>query len=258
MTVIAVAGKGGTGKTLVSALLINFISEKTSSLLAVDADPDSNLPEALGVADEIRKTLGDIRELFQVSRDEMGTMNKEQWLEGKIYAEAICECPRYDLLVMGRPEGEGCYCFANSLLRGVLKRLMRHYDYIVIDTEAGLEHFSRKTIDSADYIIIVTDMSRKGLATAKRIKELAEELKLNFRKIFLIANRITSREAEETIRKFADEEGIELLAVLPYDENVAEVDLRGDPVTEIDHNSEVYRRMKEVSDFFLSLPVEAR
>ena len=258
MTVIAVAGKGGTGKTLVSALLINFISEKTTSLLAVDADPDSNLPEALGVADEVRKTLGDIRELFQVSRDEMGTMNKEQWLEGKIYAEAICECPKYDLIVMGRPEGEGCYCFANSLLRGVLKRLMRHYEYIVIDTEAGLEHFSRKTIDSADYIVIVTDMSRKGLATAKRIKELAEELKLNFRKIFLIANRITSREAEETIRRFADEEGIELLAVLPYDENVAEVDLRGDPVTKINHKSDVYNRMKEVSDFFLSLPVKAR
>ncbi len=258
MTVIAVAGKGGTGKTLVSALLINFISEKTTSLLAVDADPDSNLPEALGVADEVRKTLGDIRELFQVSRDEMGTMNKEQWLEGKIYAEAICECPKYDLIVMGRPEGEGCYCFANSLLRGVLKRLMRHYEYIVIDTEAGLEHFSRKTIDSADYIVIVTDMSRKGLATAKRIKELAEELKLNFRKIFLIANRITSREAEETIRRFADEEGIELLAVLPYDENVAEVDLRGDPVTKINHKSDVYNRMKEVSNFFLSLPVKAR
>ncbi|WP_290597609.1 MULTISPECIES: AAA family ATPase [unclassified Archaeoglobus] len=258
MTVIAVAGKGGTGKTLVSALLVNFISENTTSVLAVDADPDSNLPEALGVADEVRKTLGEIRELFQVSRDEMGTMNKEQWLEGKIYAEAICECPRYDLLVMGRPEGEGCYCFANSLLRGVLKRLMRHYEYIVIDTEAGLEHFSRKTIDSADYIIIVTDMSRKGLATARRIKELAKELKLNFREIYLVANRITSKEAENTIREFAYEEGIEILAVLPYDESVAEVDLRGEPVTAIDKDSEVYKKMKEVSNFILRLPVEAR
>ncbi len=258
MTVIAVAGKGGTGKTLVSALLVNFISETTTSLLAVDADPDSNLPEALGVENQIKKTLGEIRELFQVSRDEMGSMNKEQWLEGKIYAEAICECPRYDLLVMGRPEGEGCYCFANSLLRGVLKRLMRHYDYIVIDTEAGLEHFSRKTIDSADYIIIVTDMSRKGLATARRIKELASELKLNFKKIFLIANRITSEDAERTIRKFAEEEGLELLAVLPYDNSVAEVDLRGEPVTEIDKNSEVYRKMKEVANMMLSLSAKVR
>mgnify|MGYP000354155172 CR=1 FL=1 len=256
MTVIAVAGKGGTGKTLVSALLVNFISEKSSSVLAVDADPDSNLPEALGV--EVKKTLGEIREIFQVSRDEMGSMNKEQWLEGKIYAEAVCECPRYDLLVMGRPEGEGCYCFANSLLRGVLRRLMRHYDYIIIDTEAGLEHFSRKTIDSADYIIIVTDMSRKGLATAKRIKELAEELRLNFKKIFLIANRITSEDAEMAIRKFAEEEGLELLAVLPYDSSVAEVDLRGDPVSEIDKNSEVYRKMKEVANLILNLTVEAR
>ncbi|WP_456330272.1 ATP-binding protein [Archaeoglobus sp.] len=258
MTVIAVAGKGGTGKTLVSALLVNFISEHTTSVLAVDADPDSNLPEALGVEDQLNKTLGEIRELFQVSRDEMGTMNKEQWLEGKIYAEAICECPRYDLLVMGRPEGEGCYCFANSLLRGVLRRLMRHYDYIIIDTEAGLEHFSRKTIDSADYIIIVTDMSRKGLATAKRIKELAKELKLNFKKIFLIANRITSEDAEKTIRKFAEEEGLELLAVLPYDSSVAEVDLRGGPVSEIDKNSEVYRKMKEVANLMLNLSVKAR
>lgn len=258
MTVVAVAGKGGTGKTLVSALLINFISESTTSVLAVDADPDSNLPEALGVADEVKKTLGDIRELFQVSRDDMGTMNKEQWLEGKIYAEAICECPRYDLLVMGRPEGEGCYCFANSLLRGVLKRLMRHYDYIVIDTEAGLEHFSRKTIDSADYIIIVTDMSRKGLATASRIKDLAEDLKLNFRKIYLIANRITSSSAEKTIKEFAKEKGMELLAVLPYDERVAEIDLRGEPVTEIDKNSEVYIKMKKVSNFILGLSAEVR
>jgi len=258
MTVVAVAGKGGTGKTLVSALLVNFISEKDSSLLAVDADPDSNLPEALGVENEVRKTLGDVRELFQVSRDEMGTMNKEQWLEGNIYAEAICECPKYDLLVMGRPEGEGCYCFANSLLRGVLKRLMRHYNYIIIDTEAGLEHFSRKTIDSADYIIVVTDMSRKGLATAKRIKELAKELKLNFKKIFLIANRITSKEAEEKIRKFAKEEGLEVLAVLPYDESVAEVDFRGGAVSEIDKNSEVYKRMKDVSNLILSLTTEAR
>ncbi|WP_202318514.1 ATP-binding protein [Archaeoglobus neptunius] len=258
MTVIAVAGKGGTGKTLVSALLINFISEKTTSVLAVDADPDSNLPEALGVEDQLGKTLGEIRELFQVSRDEMGSMNKEQWLEGKIYAEAICECPRYDLLVMGRPEGEGCYCFANSLLRGVLKRLMRHYDYIVIDTEAGLEHFSRRTIDSADYIIIVTDMSRKGLATARRIKELAGELKLNFKKIFLIANRITSDEAKSTIEKFADEEGLELLAVLPYDSSIAEIDLRGDPVTKIDHSSEVYKKMRDVSDLILKLSAYAR
>jgi CO dehydrogenase maturation factor len=255
MTVIAVTGKGGTGKTVVSALLVHFISERDGSVLAVDADPDSNLPDALGVADELRKTLGDVRELFQVSRDEMGTMNKEQWLEGKIYGEAICECQKYDLLVMGRPEGEGCYCFANSLLRGVLRKLMRHYDHIIIDSEAGLEHFSRKTIDSADYIIVVTDMSKKGLSTAKRIKELSRELKLNFKDIFLIGNRIMSREAEERIKKFADEEGIKLLEMLPYDEEISKLDIEGEPVTKLPENSEVFKKMKKVSDFFLEISV---
>jgi len=248
MTTIAVTGKGGTGKTLVSALLIHFISKKNSKVLAVDADPDSNLADALGV--EVEKTLGEIRELFQTSRDEMGTMNKEQWLEGKIY-EVICECRGYDLLVMGRPEGEGCYCFANSLLRGVLKKLTRHYEFVVIDSEAGLEHFSRKTIDSADYVLIVTDMSKKGLATAKRIKELTKELKLNFKDIMLVANRIAGEVAEQRIKKFADEEGIKLLEILPYDEKVVELDLKGIPIVNLDEKSEVYRRMSKVAELFL-------
>jgi CO dehydrogenase maturation factor len=248
MTTVAVTGKGGTGKTLVSALLIHFISKKSNKVLAVDADPDSNLADALGV--EVEKTLGEIRELFQTSRDEMGTMNKEQWLEGKIY-EAICECKGYDLLVMGRPEGEGCYCFANSLLRGVLKKLTRHYEYVVIDSEAGLEHFSRKTIDSADYVLIVTDMSKKGLATAKRIKELTKELKLNFKDMMLIANRIANEAAEQRIKKFADEEGIKLLEILPYDEKVVELDLKGIPIVNLDEKSGVYRRMSKVAEVFL-------
>jgi CO dehydrogenase maturation factor len=244
LAVIAVTGKGGTGKTVISALLIHFLSRE-KSLLAVDADPDSNLPDALGV--KPRKTLGEIREVFQVSRDDMGTMNKEQWLEGKVYGEAITETDSYDLLVMGRPEGEGCYCFANSLLRGVLRRLMRHYDVIVIDTEAGLEHFSRGTISGADYIIVVTDMSKKGLATARRIKDLSQELKLNFRKIFLVGNRIMDGMGEEEIRKFADEGGFELLDLLPYSEEIARLDLRGDPITKLDENSEYAVKVKKIA-----------
>jgi len=256
--IVAVTGKGGTGKTIIAALLTHFISQKTNSVLAVDADPDSNLPEALGVTELVRKTLGDVREVFQVSRDEMGTMNKEQWLEGKIYGEAICECDNYDLLVMGRPEGEGCYCYANSLLRGVLRKLMRHYDYIIIDCEAGLEHFSRKTIEKADYIIVVTDMSKKGLSTAKRIKELSGELKLNFKDIFLIGNKVTSKEAEEQIRKFAEESGLKLLDVLPYDEKIAEFDLKGEPVINLPEDSEYYRKVKNIAEKLIELQVKAK
>lgn len=242
MVVIAVTGKGGTGKTVISALLIHFLS-RNHNLLAVDADPDSNLPEALGV--KPKNTLGEVREVFQLSRDEMGTMDKEQWLEGKIYSEAITEAERFDLLVMGRPEGEGCYCFANSLLKGVLRKLMRHYDVIVIDAEAGLEHFSRGTISGADYIIVVTDMSKKGLSTAKRIKELSSELKLNFKKIFLVGNRIM--DGGDVIKKFSDEEGIELLDLLPYTEDITELDLKGEPIVLLDENSDYAERVRRIA-----------
>ncbi len=258
MTVVAVTGKGGTGKTILSSLLIHFISRKTTSVLAVDADPDSNLPDALGVSEMVEKTLGDIREVFQVSRDEMGSTNKEQWLEGKIYGEVIVEADRFDLLVMGRPEGEGCYCFANNLLRGVLRRLMRHYDYIIIDSEAGLEHFSRKTIDSADYIIVVTDMSKKGLATAKRIKEMSQELDLGFRDIFLVGNRIANREAEDVIRQFADEIGMKILEFLPYDEKIAELDLRGEPVVNLPEDSGYYQKVSKIADMIIQLHAVAK
>jgi len=257
MTTIAVTGKGGTGKTVLSALLIHFISQKTTSVLAVDADPDSNLPDALGVAELVENTLGDVREVFQVSRDEMGTTNKEQWLEGKVYAEVICECDNFDLLVMGRPEGEGCYCFANNLLRGVLRRLMRHYDYIIIDSEAGLEHFSRKTIENADYIIVVTDMSKKGLSTAKRIKELSEELDLGFKEIFLVGNRITNREAEEVIRRFAEQNNIKLLDFLPYDEKIAELDLKGEPIVNLPEDSAYYQKVKKIAEKIEELHVKS-
>ncbi len=253
MTVIAVTGKGGTGKTLISALLIYFISKDGYRVLAVDADPDSNLPDALGV--EVSSTLGDVREVFQVSRDKIGTMDKEQWLEGKIYAEAVHEFEHYDLLVMGRPEGEGCYCFVNALLRNILKRLVRHYDYVIVDSEAGLELFSRKTIEVADYVVIVTDMSKKGLETARRIKALSEELNLKFKDMFLIGNRISSKEAEDKIKEFAKLEGFKLLEVLPYDEAVVDLDVRGEPIVNLPEDSEVYKRMRRVVDRFLNIRI---
>ncbi len=253
MTVIAVTGKGGTGKTLVSSLLIYFISRSGYKILGVDADPDSNLPDALGV--EVKKTLGDVKEVFQVSRDKIGSMNKEQWLEGMIYSEAIYEFEGFDLLVMGRPEGEGCYCFVNALLRNILKRMVRHYDYVIVDSEAGLEIFSRKTIESADYVVVVTDTSKKGLETARRIKELSNELKLKFKGMYLIGNRITSEEAEKKIRDFAISEGFDLLEILPYDERVVDLDIRGEPVVNLSEDSEVYKRMMRVADHFLNIRI---
>ncbi|AEA47134.1 ATP-binding protein [Archaeoglobus veneficus] len=238
--VIAVTGKGGTGKTLIAGLLVRLLAKKYR-VLAVDADPDANLGEALGV--ESYKTLGEIREIFQHSRDDMISINKESWLEGKIYGEVIYEAEDFDLLVMGRPEGEGCYCFANNLLRAVLRKLMRHYDVIIVDCEAGLEHISRRTIDGADIILIVTDASRKGLMTAKRIRELAEELNLRAR-IYLIANRVEGS-AVQAIEEFAKIEGFSLLDIIPPDEEVTKADIAGVPVP---LSSEVAKKVEKLAE----------
>jgi len=232
MVVIAVSGKGGTGKTAISALMVKYLSER-GNVLAVDADPDSNLPDALGV--EVERTLGDVKETFQRSRDGLGSLDKEAWLEGLVF-EVIYEFENFDLLVMGRPEGEGCYCFVNNLLRGILKRYIRHYDYVVVDCEAGLELFSRKTVESVDRLVVVTDTSKKGLKTAKKIKELSKELGLDF-EVFLVGNRIVGEEAKRMIKEFAREEGFTLLELIPYDENVARLDTLGKPIVDIPDNS---------------------
>ncbi|HIP25577.1 MAG TPA: ATP-binding protein [Archaeoglobus profundus] len=246
MTIIAVTGKGGTGKTAIAALLVKYISENTLNVLAVDADPDSNLPDALGV--EVTKTLGEIKEIFQVTKD--GLRDKELWLEGKIF-EVIHEFDRFDLLVMGRPEGEGCYCFVNNLLRVILRKFMSHYDYVIVDCEAGLEHFSRKTIDSADYIIVVTDTSKKGLKTAKRIKELVKSLSLNFKEMFLIGNKIKDENAKKIIKDFAKKEGFILLDLLPYDEKIVELDLNGEPIVKLPENSEYAKKVRMIAEMLM-------
>ncbi len=224
---IAVTGKGGTGKTLVSAMLVLHLCKK-GSLLAVDADPDSNLPEAFGV--EVERTLGDIREIFQSSRDEIKG-DKEIWFEAKIF-EVVKELDNFDLLVMGRPEGEGCYCYTNNILRAILKKFMRHYDFVVVDCEAGLEHFSRKTIAGVNYLIVVSDTSRKGLRTAERISELMEELNINARK-GLIGNKVIDKRSENLIREFAENSGFKFLGSLPYDEKVVECEMMGKSVVDL-------------------------
>jgi len=243
LAVIAVTGKGGAGKTVISALLVKYFSPK-KKVLAVDADPDSNLPEAVGVCGY--RTLGEIREFFQQNKDEMGTLSKEQWLEGKVYGEAVNECDDFDLIVMGKPEGEGCYCFVNNLLRGVMRKLLKNYDTVIIDCEAGLEQFSRKTIEKADYIVIVTDTSRKSLSTATRIKNLVEELNFGFKKVFLIGNKVNYNGEAEYIRKFAEDEGMVFLGNLPYSDLISELDFKGEPVTGIIDDYKLGVKIREI------------
>ncbi|WP_410507614.1 AAA family ATPase [Methanosarcina hadiensis] len=235
--VIAITGKGGTGKTAVSALLIRSLSRKGQFILAVDADADTNLPETLGC--ESVKTIGEAKEFLQAEitkpRPDNPDMNKESVLKSKVY-EIIEEMPGYDLLVMGRPEGSGCYCYVNNLLRGIMDKLIVNYDVVIIDAEAGLEHFSRKIIRDIDDLIVVTDASRRGFRTAERIHELVNELDSKVGKIHVIANKVTDTNHEKLV-KLADDLKLNLIGMVPLDPKIEEMDIKGIPLFEITDDS---------------------
>lgn len=227
--IIAVSGKGGTGKTMVSATLVKLLAQTDKDILAIDADPDSNLPEALGVP--VEKTVGDVRE--ELKKDTAAGnipvgANKWDILDYKIM-ESIIETPDFDLLVMGRPEGSGCYCAVNNMLRKIIENLSANYDFIVIDTEAGLEHLSRRTTQNVDMMLVVTDPSHRGILTAQRIGELADELEINFKNLFLVLNRV-KKENEEELKNKVAKTGIELIGLIYEDPIVSEYDMGGKPL----------------------------
>lgn len=205
--------------------------------MAVDADADTNLPETLGC--ENVKTIGDAKEYLQAEitkpKPEHPDMNKEAVLKSKIY-EIIEEMPGYDLLVMGRPEGSGCYCYVNNLLRGIMDKLIANYDIVIIDAEAGLEHFSRKIIRDIDELIVVTDASRRGFRTAERIHELVDELDSNIGRIHVIANKVTDTNREKLV-KLAEDLKLSMIGMIPLDPKIEEMDIKGIPLFQISDDS---------------------
>ncbi|TQD23444.1 AAA family ATPase [Methanolobus vulcani] len=242
--IIAVTGKGGTGKTATTSLLIRHLTRGDKIVLAVDADPDTNLPETLGC--EPSKTIGDIKEYMHEERDNLPPdINKESILEGKLY-EVLEEMPGYDLLVMGRPEGSGCYCYVNNLLRGIMNKLVSNYDVLIIDAEAGLEHFSRKIFRNVDDLVVVTDGSRRGLRTAERIRELVGELETDVSNIYVIANKVTDANRER-ISSTAEELGLELIGMIPVDEMIVERDLAGEPLFDLPDDSVAVQEVEKIA-----------
>lgn len=243
--IIAVSGKGGTGKTMLSALLIRALAEENKyDILAIDSDPDSNLPEALGV--EVEKTIGDIREELLDRRENLPPgMSWRQLLEYEAM-DSLVETDRFDLLSMGRPEGPGCYCAVNHVLREIIDGMAKNYDYVVIDTEAGLEHLSRRTTQNVDTMLVVTDTSKRGMATAKRIKELADELHIKFSRLGVVINRATP-EVEEKLESYAREIGMEVVGVVPEDELVKKFDLEGKPLIHLPEDSKAYTAVKNIA-----------
>jgi len=221
--ICAFAGKGGVGKTTISGMLVRYLVEvaKDGPVLAVDADPNSNLNEILGT--EVSITIGEARE--SIRTEVPAGMAKETWIEMKVH-EAVIEGKGFDLLVMGRPEGTGCYCAANTLAKKHIDFLKDNYAYVVVDNEAGMEHMSRLVTQDVDHLFVVSDASARGLMTVKRILELAGELNLNIAHTHVIINRLQDKEGLE-LAQLAEEKGVEVDGVIRYDRHIVEGDVRG-------------------------------
>ena len=238
---IGLAGKGGTGKTTLAGLLVKYlVDHRKIPILAVDADSNANFNDVLGL--KVQETLGDARE--EMKKGVSSGMTKDVFMEMKL-EQAVVEAKDFDLIVMGRPEGAGCYCAANSLLTQYLDRLINNYAYVVIDNEAGMEHISRLTTNNIDLLLIVSDASRRGIQSAARILELTKELKLNInRKCFVVNQAKEGRMAP--IEEAAHEYGLELTGLIPEDVQVRDFDLEGRPTIQLDKTNNAVKAAFEI------------
>lgn len=247
--IIALAGKGGTGKTSIAALTIRYLIEKRHGpVLAVDADSNSCLNEALGV--EVHATIGSLREeSLQVVRsgvERPGGMSMEQLFDYQVQ-QALIESEGFDLLVMGRPEGPGCYCAANNIIRKYTDKLSETYPYVVIDNEAGMEHLSRRTTHRVNLLLIVSDPTVKGIQTAKRINNLVDELNLDVESRRLIINRVLGDNGGRLIT-LASGYGLTLAGTIPQDDMIFEYDLKGIPLFGLPQDSTALRSLYKILD----------
>jgi CO dehydrogenase maturation factor len=241
---IALAGKGGTGKTTVAGLLVKYLVQRDKTpILAVDADSNANLNEVLGL--RVDATLGQAREDMKNGRVPSG-MTKDIFMEMRL-EESIVETDHFDLVVMGQPEGAGCYCAANTLLTNFLERLTGNYRYIVVDNEAGMEHISRLTTHDVDLLLIVSDTSRRGVQAAGRIAALAKDLNIGVGKTALILNQVRATPPPSLLAGITGN-GLELIGTLPEDEAIYEFDLNGRPTVELPVSSASVKAAFEIFD----------
>jgi CO dehydrogenase maturation factor len=255
MTTIALAGKGGVGKTTIAGMVIKYLVQtKDESVLAIDADPSSNLNMVLGL--DLEWTVGDIREgmLDQVKSSlvaggaAMGTMpggtSKRDYLDYHIRS-SIAEGDKVDLIAMGRGEGPGCYCAVNHNLREVIDAFSKNYRYVVIDNEAGMEHLSRRTTRDVDHLLIVSDPTQRGIVAAERIAEFRKELDISIRNAYLILNRM-SGDIPDALQEKIDALDIPLLGTIPSDSDLGEFEFSGRPLVELGDGSPVYQAVAKM------------
>lgn len=219
---IAVAGKGGVGKTTLAGLCVRYLVEKgLTPVLAVDADSNSNLNEVLGLS--VDSTLGDAREDMKKGQSE--GMTKNLFIEMRVN-QCLVESEGFDLIAMGRPEGAGCYCAANHLLTDCMDTLSKNYKYLVVDNEAGMEHISRVTTERVDLMLVISDPSRRSMMAAGRVAQLAREMNVLVGPCFLVLSMVRGEPGPELL-KYVEELGLELAGVIPDDETLASYDMTG-------------------------------
>ncbi|MFH1773809.1 MAG: AAA family ATPase [Methanobacteriota archaeon] len=246
--IIGAVGKGGCGKTTLVALFLKSLLEKGKGLiLVIDADPNEGLPSTLDI-----KNYSTISNVMEGSKGEVVNFKKfEDKLESLLLEN---EQERYDILLMGRGEGKGCYCLINNLLKSFIERsILRKncYDYILMDCEAGLEHVSRKTSDSVDDLVIVTDSSKKGLDTIQRIKDISKEVKTEVEKFYVVSSRVKDEKISNKIKERCTELDMFYLGNIPFDPLVEEFDFEGKSLLELPTNSLAYKEVSEMLERIL-------
>jgi CO dehydrogenase maturation factor len=232
---IAVAGKGGSGKTSVASLIIRYMKKKgLVPVLAVDADGNANLGDSLGLV--LEDTIGSVLAAFNEDKISIPSgLTKGAYLELKLN-ETIVESEGLDLISMGRGEGTGCYCYPNTVLKKFIDELKGNYTCMVMDNEAGMEHLSRRTTEDIDELFIISDHSVKGIRTVGRILELIKELKLDVKRQSVVINRVPG-ELDSHIKQELDQLGVEPIATIPLDDEVYRYDLEKRALLELPDTS---------------------
>jgi CO dehydrogenase maturation factor len=260
-TTIALAGKGGVGKTTIAGMVAKYLAETQSgAILAIDADPSSNLNMVLGL--DLEWTVGDIREgmLADVQKSimqggaAMGTLkdgvSKHEYLDYEVRS-SLSEGDRFDLIAMGRSEGPGCYCAVNHNLRDVIDSISKSYRYVIIDNEAGMEHLSRRTTRDVDHLLVVSDPTQRGISAAERIAALRNELDINIKNTYFILNRLGG-EMPPPLQERIDAMEIPFLGVVPANQELTNFEFSGRPLVELGTKSPVYRAVAKMMEKILS------